>query len=487
MLMQKNVLINKLGIQRSHMSFILPVGYNERKKNAFSQTLVKNGYTYFQIDDYLSEMDIYGEEIRVDGKELEQNFLPYVGNKIFPNSLEKHGFHRYTKPFTKEFNFKLKGINIPFFIPSVDIILGPFGIAFLTVRVQLKTEETELSDVLNFMHHFRTVQKKLKEEQGAVIVSCESGSHLSIHELLFEYLCPFLKEYILHDEKLKGYFGSFPFFKDERMYASAFLFSRKGSQMTEDQLYRMGTLDGRTPTGEEFISANSPKYIERYLDHHLHDRWAPKSYTIVTEHANITATNVLPKDMSRELSQFMGTHYYNFLLHYFYKIMLLRISYEYSEINWKKDDEYVKSLIKFITLFSSWYFFQEVSTRSEGKEISKMFRDAFNIDNNFKEVTTTLHELHKSQENDATSRMNMLLFFLTVFTVVSGIYGMNLVIEDWESPISWKGISTYTFFEWISLITAVGGIGLSAYLIATTFGKIVLSKLRKNKSRSRIL
>ncbi len=52
-------------------------------------------------------MDIYGEEIVVNGKELEQNFLPYVGNKVFPNFLKEHGFHRHTKPFTEEFNLLL--------------------------------------------------------------------------------------------------------------------------------------------------------------------------------------------------------------------------------------------------------------------------------------------------------------------------------------------------------------------------------------------
>lgn len=485
--MQKTDLINQLDIQRSHISFILPIGYNNRKKKDFTQTLKKHGYTYFQIDEDSREKDIYGEEIVVDGKELEQYFLPYIENKIFPTSLKERGFHRYTKPFTEEFNFKLRNTNQPFFIRSTDIILGPFGIAFLTVRVQLESKETELSDVLDFMHHFRAVESKLKEEKGAIITSSESDSHLSVHELLFEHLCPFLKELILHDEKLKGYYGSFPFFEDERMYASAFLFSREGSPITDDQLYRMGTLDGRSPGGKKFISASNPEYIQRYLNRHLHDRWGPDSYTMVTEHAYITATNVLPENMSRELSQYMGTHYYNFLLHYFYKIMLLRISYEYSEIDWKKDDEYVKSLIKLITLFSSWYFFREVSTRSEGQELSKMLRESFNIDNLFKEANNTLHELYKSQENDASDRMNMLLFILTVFTVVSGIYGMNLVIEDWKSPISWKGISTYTFLEWVSLITAVVGIGLSAYLIVTTFGKMLMSKFRKKKSKSRTL
>ncbi len=45
----KTALINKLGIQRSHMSFILPIGYNDRKKNDFSQTLKKMNIPIFKL------------------------------------------------------------------------------------------------------------------------------------------------------------------------------------------------------------------------------------------------------------------------------------------------------------------------------------------------------------------------------------------------------------------------------------------------------
>lgn len=355
-----------------------------------------------------------------------------------------------------------------------------------TVRVQLASPGTELADVLDFMHHFRAVEPQLAEEQGMVIICPENGSHLSVRHLLFECLCPFLEKFILHDDKPNGHFGTLPYFEDKRMYVTAFLFSQQDSLITDDQLYRMGALDGRLPNGQLFISANNPSYIQRCLDQSLHDRWAPNTYTVTTEHAFITVTNCLPEDMTRELSQYTGTHYYNFLLHYFYKIMLLRVSFEYSQIEWEKDEEYVKSLIKFITLFSAGYYSQEVSTRSEGKELTHMFRQAFNIDCLYKEVNTTLHELYKSQENHASDKMNMLLFILTIFTVISGIYGMNLVIEDWKSPSGWRQFSSYTFFEWISLVTALSGIGLSAYLVVTTFGKIMMSKLRRKKSNSRM-
>ncbi|NYF24075.1 hypothetical protein [Sporosarcina sp. JAI121] len=484
--MNKSVSVTQLDILRSHMSFTLPLGYDNRRTDELMQTLKKNGYTYFQLGESSRDKRVYGEGITVEGKELEQYFLPHLGHKLFPAAITENGFHRFTTTIVERFEYNVGNTSLPFIIQSVDIVLAPFGIAFLTIRVQLDNVEAELSDVLGFLHHFRTVEPKLTEEKGMVISSPNNGNHLTVHNLLFERLFPFLKKFMLQNEKLNGYFGSLPYYEDERMYASAFLFSREGSLITEDQLYRMGALDGRLPNGEKFISANNPDYIRRSLDQSLHDRWAPNMYTVITEHAFITVTNSPPEDMSRQLSQFMGTHYYNFLLHYFYKIMLLRVSFEYSEIVWKKDDEYVKSLIKFITLFSSWYYFQEISTRSEGKEISRMFQRVFNIDDLFNDVSKTLQELYKSQENNASDRMNMLLFFLTIFTVISGIYGMNLVIQDWESPSGWKAISSYTVFEWISLVTALSGIGLSVYLVFTTFGKVLKNKLREKKSNSRL-
>ena len=68
-------------------------------------------------------------------------------------------------------------------------------------------------------------------------------------------------------KNLNGYFGSLPYFEDERMYAICISFSAsEGSQITDDQLYRMGALDGRLPDGQLFISANNPEYIQRSLN-----------------------------------------------------------------------------------------------------------------------------------------------------------------------------------------------------------------------------
>ena len=480
--MQKSTLINNLTIVRSHIAFLLPLGYDSKRKNDVIKTLIANHYEYFQIEKS-TRKNYYGSDITVDGKELDQYFLPYVEHKLFPSTYDKNGFHRFSISIEETFNLQIRKGNFPFIIQSIDIILVPFGIAFMTIRAELVDRDPELSDVLDFMNHFRAVEPKIAEEKGAKIVCPDNRTLASVHDLLFDYLCPFLKEYIIHEKKLNGHFGSLPYFEDERMYGLAFLFSSEGAQITDDQLYRIGALDGRSPDGRKFISANNPSYIRQVLDQTLHDRWGPSMYTVTTEHAFITVTNRPPDEMVKELSHFMGTHYYNFLLHYFYKIILLRVTFEHSKLNWNKDAEYVKSLIKLITLFSSWYYFQEISTRSEGKELSKMFRRSFAINRLYDEVKNTLQELYKNQENINSERMNKLLFALTVFTVISGIYGMNLVIEDWKTKSGWNEFLQYNLYEWIALITAISGIGLSAYLIVSTFGKNLLKKLRNNKDR----
>ena len=474
--------VEELNLVRSHMTFLLPFGFDQTKETKIIKSLESNGYTYFKIDEAgKSEDDTFGYGITILGKELEQYFYPYIEHKLFPESKENKGFHRYTAIIQKSHAMLLRGEQQDFFIRSIDIILAPFGIAFLALRVDMAVESAELSDVLDFIQHFRALDDNLKESEGAKIVIPETGETLPIHDYLFEHLCPFLKKNVLNDNKLKGHFGSLPYFEDERMFVSSFLITETEATISNEHLFRIGHVNGKTPNGTPFISSTNPDYIRRSLSNSLYDRWAPHLYMIVTEHGYSVISNQPANELTEELSEYMGTHYYNLLLHYFYKMMLLRVAFEYSEIDWKKDEYYVKSLIQLINVFSSSYYFKEISTRTQGKELSEMFRDVFLIDSLFNEVNNTLQELYKSQENSQADRMNILLFILTIFTVISGIYGMNLVISDWDSPSGWKKYSSYTIFEWISLVTAVSGIGLSGYLIISTIGRMLNGRRRKNK------
>ncbi|WP_269897691.1 hypothetical protein [Lysinibacillus sp. JK80] len=177
----------------------------------------------------------------------------------------------------------------------------------------------------------------------------------------------------------------------------------------------------------------------------------------------------------------MGTHYYNLFIHYFYKMMLLKLSYEYSEIKWGKDKQVVNELIELITKFSARYYFEEVIVRTEGREIAQLLRKYFRINEHYVETKETLNSLYRTQEDQSDNRSNNLLFILTVFTVVSGIYGMNLVIEGWKDSSDFDSIGSYTLFEWVAFITALSGIGLSLVLVCFTAIKALQNTIRRFK------
>lgn len=465
-------------VVESHLSFILPFAYRKKKAGEVVKRLEEDGFRFFSLDDPSTIEEIHPEGVRVMREELDQYFLPYVEQKLFPQSSGEYGFRRFSKPINEDFTLSVKDRSYPFRIISLDIILAPFGIAFLTTRVELSAGPLPLSSILDFTQHFRAAENKLKEEKGSSITCPDGSKYRSIHDFLIERPASAIRPFVIHDERLTGYFGSLPYFDDERMYVNVFFFAEPGTEITDEQLFRIGRVDGLDASGRRFISTSNMDYIEDYLKKYLHDRWAPGYYLLTTDYSFSAVSTEPRSSMERPLAHFMSTHYYNFILHYFYRIMLLRVSFEYSRLKWDKDEEYVKRLIQLITIFSSWYYFEHISARQEGRELSSHFREAFNIDLLFKEVKGTLDELYRVQENAASSRMNLLLFFLTVFTVISGIYGMNLVIDDWKDDFSWKEVESYGFFEWISLLTAVLGIGMSIYLFLTTLGRTLWRKFR---------
>ncbi|MFJ7972082.1 hypothetical protein [Psychrobacillus sp. NPDC096389] len=472
--------IQHLDITGAFMNFLFPFSFREKERKELMEQLKKHHFVFFDLDNHELQDLYYGEDIQINHEELDQFFLPFIEDKLFPHSVNERGFLRYSKEIKKPFTLEAKTYEFGFILNSLDIILCPFGIGLVTVRTEMTEEQESLTNVLDFMSHFRVLEPKLEEEKGTNIHQGHKRFGTT-SELILEYLCPFLKPFIRENKKMEGYYGSLPFFEDERMLSSAFLIGDEGQSITNDQLFRMGQLDGKNSDGEEFISSTNPIYIERYLKKWLHDRWAPNTYTITSLHTQ-TTISIKSKDfLKKDIAKFMSIHYYNLLLHFYYKIMLLRLSFEHSEVSWAKDRGYVEELIQLISKFDSRYYFEEVSVRSEGKEFTNMLREAFHLNPLFEEVKRTVDDLYRSQDKQAGKRQNMLLFILTVYTVVSGIYGMNLVIEDWKEDFSWSQMASYTFFEWITLVTAITGIGLSVALLVSTGVKGILNRYKKRK------
>lgn len=472
------VTLTPLAIEHAYMTFLFPFAYHPQKRKNLCEHLESEGFTFFTLQANDLENAFYGEEITVSHEEIAQFFYPYVEDKLFPTKTNSQDFLRFSKSFNLTGYLQCKHETFPYQIISIDITLCPFGTGIITMRLKMTDEVREFSDVVNFIHYFRVLEAKLEEEKGTSH-HFSFGHYQSTSELLFQYLLPFLEKYLIHYKT--NTYGSLPFLEDERMLVSAYLLSEENVEIKDEHLFRLGQVDGKKPDGLPFISSTNPEYIKNYVAEHTHVRWAPSSYVVTSTQSQITISNRSFSKSIRDIEKFMGIHYYNLLIHYFYKMMLLKVAFEHSEINWSKDKLVVDDLIELIIRFSSHYYFDDVVVRTEGKEISRMLQKIFRIKEHFLETKTTLDNLYRALEDRSDKRNNRLLFILTVFTVVSGIYGMNLVIEEWDGNINWSNVWTYTIFEWLALMTALSGITLSFVLICFSTFTVIRNHLHRYK------
>ncbi len=457
-------------IKLSRIQFLFPFSYQERKKQIFKKQLDKNGFHAFSIEDRTKETAYYGRNFNVSHQELDQYFLPYIENFLFPEEASARGFHRYSKPFEHSFTLENGAHSFPFDILSLDITLCPFEIGFMTIRCEYNQEKTPLSSVLDFIQHFRTLEPKMHEYK----VIDNTHSFETGEDFIFNSLAPFLKEFVTEDSNRAGYYGSLPFYLDERMFAVGLFQTEKDVDISEKALFNISEVNGTNELGQPIVSASNPIYIKKYMEQHGYHRYAPASYYMTSDQLFGCITNESnPDEMQKLVSNMEGIHYYNLLLHLFYKIVLLKLSYEYSQINYKKDYFKVEYLIQLITVFSSRYLFTEISSRTEGKELSTLFSSVFKIEKLYSEAKETLSALYQNQQKRGSRRQNYLLFVLTTFTVVSGIYGMNLVIKDWEGTVKWGNALSYSFFEYIALFVALSGITISFSMGVLALIKIV--------------
>ncbi|MGX9133082.1 hypothetical protein ACWV26_01725 [Rummeliibacillus sp. JY-2-4R] len=453
-------------ISKAWLITMMPFSFVAKKTHMLAEELLHNGYSFFDLQDVSQEATYYGD-IHISNIALSQHFLPYIERRLFPRSMDEDAFYRFSKSILQNGVMKIHNRQYAFTILSVDVVLCPFGIGFVSVRVELK-HEYSLSETLDFMHHFRILEPKTVDEIGMEI-QVESKSYESMNNLIMDFLCPEIQAFTIHDERRDGYFGSLPYFEDERMLVATYI-EIDEDEIPIEQIYRASQLDGFTEDGLPLISAANTEHMEEYLKTRMNTRYMPNFCDIITEHVQTTlvfgqADNILKEKIR---IRFMGIHYYNILLHYFYKLTLLELSFRYCELAWKKDAIFVEQLMKQITIFSAKYYFQEISSRSSTRETGKRLRTIFKIDELFAEVSKTLDALYINQEKFSDQRQNQLLFILTVFTVLSGIFGMNLVTNDWGDKFNWSEIFKYNLFEWICLITAVSGILMSAILLLST-------------------
>ncbi|PLT35823.1 hypothetical protein [Bacillus sp. V5-8f] len=451
-----------LRAKRSTLQFIFPFMLEENKTKKFVDRLVKDHFTFFQLKNMDQQDKFYGG-VKVNHRMLEKYFLPNIEPILFPSNMEdKQGIRRFTKSVELTSTFRSPSLHTDFTIHSFDIFLCPFHIGIMNIRVSLP-EDLSYTDALYFADTFRVMEPIVEDEENTTIAS-GNASYSKVKDFIFNELTPVMKDFIDQHKADSSYFGSLPFFIDERMYVIGYISLPEGSKVSKADLHRAGQLNGYDRGGKPFVGATNPDYIERYYRKNVYDRWADETYYVASEYSFFCVTSAKDKLEELLVSQMFGQHYYGLLLCFYYKIVLLKLTHEHSKIDIEKDQDQTELLIVMITEFSAKYHFPEVNSTTSGKEIFHIVKAVFDLDRLYEDVKKTLSSLYQNQDQMATNRNNYLLQILTIYTVISGIYGMNLVIEDWKGKIGWAKIPDYSFFELISLFVALSGIIISAIL-----------------------
>lgn len=467
----------------SHYIFYYPFNYRQFHFKELTETLNKNHFYHFRIKQEKMHEALYGPDVQINYQLLEQFYFPFIEEKLLNDRVSLVHFNRFSKDIGETGHMQTKFCNIKFTLHSADINLCPFGIGIIALRIQLH-DVPDVTTALSFAHFFRVLLPKIDEELGAQLFLGELP-YQHTEQLILEKIAPFLSYFFIDYQRQKASASKMPFFEDERMYVSGFMQVDSTIVLTDELLYRAGQLNGYDETGAAYISSTNPDYIRAFVDEHLYTRWMPDFAIMTTLQSHMQLTTIQDARLDKYLCNFHSISYYNVLIHYFYKMMLLKLAFEHSELKFSKDKDIVEELIEQITKFASRYYFSEVSVRTEGKEMAQFFRKTFRIDAQYREIKETLDELYRIQEDRSTDRLNELIFILTVFSMISGIYGMNLVIDKLDKPFEFSNVWSFTFFEWVAFLLTIVGLAISILLVGNQIRNLLTSYIeRKRRARS---
>ncbi|MGG1574699.1 hypothetical protein [Fictibacillus sp. NRS-1165] len=464
-------------LKSAFFHFIFPFSLKNECLDGLVDYLKSIGYKFFDLEDKAQENAYYGGENKVSHKNLKHYFLPFTSDVLFPKTEDPITFRRYSKRVDINAELQSGQVKAPFKFHSIDVFLLPFELGFITIRTELN--QVSYSEAIEFAARFRVLENRSREDREAVITH-EGQPYKQVENFLFSALLPGFTSY-LNVEKVNGaYFESLPFFIDERMYVQGLFQFQSGAEFEETDLFRGSQLDGVDEQGRPHMSASSRDFIYEYCLQNSHTRWAPHTYFLVDEHVFCCLTSEEDGQAAKIIDQMYGEYYYGLLLNLFHKIVLLQLSNEYAHVHLERDNKKTQKLIGEITMFSAKYFFLELATQSQGREIFILLKKTFKNQDLYEDVKQTLSTLYQYQGEKSSKRNNYLISILTIYTVITGIYGMNQVIEELKGPIKWKAFQKFGFFEYIALFVTVSGITVSILLGISFLTKWIREKRNMN-------
>ncbi len=453
--------IHEKNIETGIFQFIYPFSIENGLELKILPFLKEHGFSFFQMDQLQKETAYYGD-FSVSHREMEAYFLSFTNKVLFPHTEQQKGIKRYSKALNVNALLKTELVSIPFQIASIDVILCPFELGFLTIRTQIK-ESMELSHALEFAGRFRKLEPRNDIDKKTQIIFKEK-EYGKVNDFVYNVLFDGLPHFFEDIQSKGSYFETFPFFEDERMYVQSLLSIKEEDEICPADLYRAGSLCGITSEGAPFISAGNEEYILDYLKKNGYHRWAPLTYFVMEEHLFTCLTKENSRRVSELAGQLYGEFYYGILLNLFHKIVLLKLGHEYAELNIQNNNANMEKLIYSINSFTANYFSLELISQSPSREVFFLLRKKFNIELLYKEAKRTLSSLFKYQENVNAKKESLLLLLLTLYSVIGQMFGMSLVTSDFIGKIKWGHVLKYNPVEYFALIVAASGILVSIVL-----------------------
>ncbi|RED54497.1 hypothetical protein [Cohnella lupini] len=468
-------------LTKAVFQLIYPFSLERNCQDQLRETLLQESYHFFQLGDLELENSYYGPDNRVSHRDMERYYLPFTNHVLFPNNDDPETFRRLTKALNVGAALRTRQLRLNFTVHSADIVLCPFNTGFLTLRVEIDPgQDFGYSQALEFGDRMRHLQDTNKLDFDT-FVEYEEKSFEEVEDFVFQAIAPHLLPFLDHSPMDGTYFEKLPFFMDERMFVIGFCAFPEESDITLLHRYRAGRLDGLNLQGDARVSASHIPYMERYAANFEYDRWAPNTYYITDETCFICLTREKTETANRLANQMYGEYYYGLLLNLFHRIVLLKLSVSYSQVQLERKREHTEDLIRDITCFSAKYYFVEIVSQTQGREIFHQLRDVYGNDELFEDVKETLNDLYKYQETHASKQSSYLLTILTIYTVISGIYGMNQVIEDLKGDYSWSFLSGYSTFQWIAFAVTFSGLTVAFLLVIGVLWKWGRDFLRRRR------
>ncbi|WP_462409669.1 hypothetical protein [Neobacillus sp. Marseille-QA0830] len=434
------------------MIWVLPFSYPATSLNDCTEFLNHHGFQRLK-----------SEAARVDNGTyplLDSFFLPMTNHFLFPEPEQSKGLHGFGKTLDSVIRIMKNERDVPLQVHAVEFLFCPFEIGFLTIRTQLN--DLPFQENLNAANQFWALLLEKSAVHGNMFRY--DDKEITTISQLMGCLVSGMPEFSLHNKII---------YDPSSLAVQSLFYFEKGTPISEEEVYLASTLGTSRGTNKD--------YITDFIEKHSYCRWVPNTWLVSDDTIFSCLTTGETEHDEPLTQQFLGPMYYALLISMFHQQKLLQLIEEYANIKLDQDQQKIKKLIYTIDTFTSNFFFTVQPANRTSREIFELIQKGFQIQSLYKNIKEAQVSLFNYEETAATKRDSYLLLVLTVYTVICGIFSMNLFAHDLVGTIHWNRLKSYNPFEYLAVAIVFSGILTVGSLLLQSLFQGIQSKIKQKK------